>query len=784
MIGKSIYHYKILEKLGEGGMGIVYLAEDTRLHRNVAIKFLPPEFSKDKEVIERFLREARAAASLNDHNIVTVHEINDHAGDTFIVMEYVEGITLKKYLLEKKLTMNESANIAVQIGEGLKAAHNKGIVHRDIKPANIIITNEGNIKILDFGIAKLKGATQLTREGSTIGTIAYMSPEQAQGEHADSRSDIWSLGVILYLITTGQLPFSGEYDQALLYSIVNAEPKNVSELNENIPDELSRIIHKAIEKSPEERYQDISVMVNDLKNIYQEKETDSTEVLRPEKKGLFNLKTIAIMILLIVVGIFAITYISSGGSEKERYLKKVIAVLPFENLSGDADQNYFVDGMHDTLLTELAGIKNLRVISRTTMMKYRGIKKTIPEIGKELKAKWIVEGSALMTGGKVRINAQLIEAETDHHLWAEKYDGEYKDIFDLHSEVSRKIVNTLKIKLSSGEILKIDKKRTVDPEVHKAYLKGKFFWNKQNAEGLQKAIDHFTRAIKLDPEYTKAYTGLFRSAFELSQTHIPPGYVDRINQVKEIARNACRKAIELDPDFSESQYSLALTRHYFDWNWKGAQKAFLRALELNPNDVLANYYYSDFLLAMGLNKEALLYAERALELDPLSTGTNLLVGMALYYNKRPEEAIEQLEKAVELDENFIFAYANLGYVYLYMDKEKEAIEWWARMWDKVGFHSLAQKFRKSDIKGTLHAWLELAVGENPIIRSNCDTIAWAYAKIDEKEKAYEWLEKALHSRQGCIRYIREEPSWDFFRSDPKFQDIVKRMRLPKPEDLK
>lgn len=782
MIGKSIYQYKILKKLGEGGMGVVYLAEDTSLERKVALKFLPLNLTRDKEAKDRFKREAKVSAALNHPNIVTIHEINEYEGQIYIAMEYVEGRTLKDKISSSPLSVSESIDIALQIAEGLKTAHKNEIVHRDIKPANIIVSEDGKVKTLDFGLARLKGSTKLTEAGTTLGTIAYMSPEQALGKAADHRSDIWSLGVVLYLMITGQLPFMGEYDQAIIYSIINKEPEPVTGLRSGIPMQFERIINKALAKEPEKRYQNISDLIVDLKSVL-EGEISAAEVLPTSKSKIKNMKKApfyaGIPVVLALIIIFGINYFSGG-----KITSSSIAVLPFQNLSQDKEQDYFVDGMHDTLLTELTKIRSLKIISRTTVMKYKSTKKSIPEIARELKVKWIVEGSAIMAGGIIRINAQLIEGKSDHHLWAEKYDRKYEDILKLHSMVARDISREIKIKLAPGEREQLEKAQVINPEAHKAYLKGRFFWNKQTPSDIKKARDYFRDALKKDPDYTPAYTGLFRASFDLAQTILPATDREGIKKAKEEARSASRKAMELDNNFSESHYSKALISYYFDWDWAGAHDAFIKALESNPNDVLAHIYFADFLWAIGLHDQALSHSRQAVELDPLSPIANLYLGTSFYFLHQSDQAIEQLKKTLELDPHSIGAFVNIGHILCAQGKEKEAMEWWAKMHESYGNKVLAKKFRETSFEGALEAWLDQVMGPSPAIYANEHSIAWVYAKLGDKKKAYDWLEKAYNSRHGCILYISKEPMWDFFRSDTKFQDIIRMMRLPAPEDLK
>jgi serine/threonine protein kinase len=787
MIGKTISHYKIIEKIGSGGMGIVYKAKDTKLKRTVALKFLPQQFSIDEEAKKRFIHEAQASASLDHPNICNIHEINETKDNQlFIAMACYEGESLKDKMKKGSMQIAETFDIALQVAEGLKNAHKKDIVHRDIKPANLFLTHDGLVKILDFGLAKLKGVTKLTREGTTMGTIAYMSPEQAAGEDMDHRTDIWSLGALLYEMITDQLPFKGEYEQAVIYSILNEDPKPLANLRPEIPDGLEDIIFKTLAKEPQNRYQDITDLIADLQNISQGKKpagkiTSTIRLTTKKTKQIFRYTVISMVLISLVIAAILIL-------KEKTTTSYSLAVLPFQNLSGDSNQEFFVNGMHESLLTELCKIKALRVISRTSVFQYQNTKKSIPEIAKELKVDWVVGGSAVQVGKTVRINAQLIDAKRDHNVWADKYDRQYKDILQLHSEVARDITIQIKGKLAPEEKQLLEKTGIVNPEAHKAYLKGRFFWNKYSPDDIKKSLDYFRQAIQLDPKYAPAYTGLFRANFDLAQTLLPPTDVEGIKKAKEEARVAAQKAMELDSNFSEAHTALACIRHYFDWDWAGAEESFEKALELNPNDVLTRMRYSDYLVALGSFDEAITQAQKAVELDPLSPAANWFLAVAFYHNREYDRSMEICKKNLEFNPNSVADLMILGWDMFLKGNIKEAMAWWAKMHEIYGNKELAKIFRESTWEEAAQAWLDQALSPSPPFFANPDTFAWVYAHLGKKEETFRWLEKGIKTRRGCIIYLNVDPCWDFLRSEPRFQDFVRMMDLPEsktfPKDKK
>lgn len=746
--------YQIIEELGRGGMGVVYKADDTKLKRTVALKFLPSELTHIPDIKDRFMREAQAAAALDHPNICTVYEFYEAEEKSFISMAYVEGQSLKKKIESGPLELDEALRIASQVAEGLHKAHKKGVVHRDIKSANIMVTEENQAKIMDFGLAKMIGGNLITKEASTMGTVAYMSPEQARGQAVDNRTDIWSFGIVLYEILTGQLPFKGEHEQSIIFSILHDKPEKMSCLRIGISSELEQVVDTALAKNPEERYQHIDEMLEDLKSI--------AEGLLPLKAGE-----------------------GPGKRELSRDNRTLlyagidsIAVLPMDNLSGDPGQEYFSDGITDALISELAKISALRVISRQSVMQYKGSIKPMPEIAKELNVKAIVEASVLTAGSKVRINAKLVQAPTDQTFWAQSYERELTDILVLQSEVAQTLAREIKVELTPEEKSRLSSAHVVDVEAHKAYLKGRYFLNKLTPEDINKSIEYFQLAIKMDPDYAPPHAGLSDACFHLVDWVIPPDKTSAIDDARTKSRDAARKAIELDEMLSEAHSSMATTQAFFEWDWAGAEASFKRAIELNPGDALAHIHYSQFLSLIGKHNTALREARRAEELIPLSPLACYFVGQAYYLARQYGQAIQQLEKALEFDPFFIPALNLYGFVYFIKKQHKEAIAVWGKMHGLTGRKELTKFFAELDFKEALQKWLELSETPNAAFCLKPSTFGLVHMMLENKDEAFDWLEKAYAERDTYLVFSKMEPAYDFIRSDPRFQDLIRRMNFP------
>ena len=744
MIGKTVSHYRILEKLGEGGMGVVYKAEDIKLKRTVALKFLPPELTRDSEAKERFIQEAQAASALDHPNICTVYETGETDDEQiFIAMACYEGETLRDKIKRGAMDLDQAIPIAIQVGEGLAKAHARGIVHRDIKPANIMVTGDGIAKILDFGLAKLEGQARLTKTSSTLGTIAYMSPEQVGGREVDSRTDIWSLGVVVYEMVIGQLPFRSEYEPALIYSILNDKPRLMSSLRSSVPRELERLVKKTLAKSQDDRYQSVAEFLADLRALGE----------RPKGR------------------------VRPPGTRQSKQRKKSIAVLPFRSLSDSRDDEYFSDGTTEDIITHLSKIRELRVISRTSVMRYKHSEKSIPEIGRELGVATILEGSVRRAGGRVRIVAQLLDVQTDGHMWAETYDREMKDIFAIQSDVAEKIAAALKAELSPVEKERIERKPTESMEAYNYYLKARFYWNKRRGEDLKTAADYFNQAIETDPAYALAYAGLASTYVLLPEYAGLPA-----KEFMPKAEAAARKALELDPTLAEPHAVLGLIKRSYEWDWVGAESEFKRAIELNPSYPTAHHWYSLMLCESGRFDEAQAEIRLAQELDPLSLVISVAMGSVPYYKRQYDKAVEQCKKTLELDPNFALARFVLGRAYVEQGEFEAGIAEFEKARAIVGSSSLgpgdvgnayARAGRKSNAAKILD---ELLQSSRQGYSVSYD-IALVYWGLGDKNQALEWLERAYEERSSFLDEIKVDPKWDGLRSDSRFVALMKKVGL-------
>jgi len=592
--------YQILEELGRGGMGVVYKAHDTKLKRTVALKFLPSELTHISEVKERFMHEAQAAAALDHPNICTVYEFDEAEEKTFISMAYIEGQSLKKKIESGPLELDEALRIAIQVAEGLQEAHKKGVVHRDIKSANIMVDERAQAKIMDFGLARMTGGTLLTKEGMTMGTIAYMSPEQARGEEVDHRTDIWSFGVVLYEMFSGQLPFKGDHDQAVVYSILNEKPDPITNLSSEIPMSIDQVVGKALEKNPDERYQNLEDLLDDLRSISEGIVPEGVKArlrkakLRRRKRAILYAGAAG---LIIIMAVIALTLFTGRAEAIDS-----IAVLPFENLTGDSEQEFFVDSATDELIGQLAQISGLRrVISRTTVMEYKGVEKSLPEIARELNVDAVVEGTVYQVGENVRIRVQLIDAlPEERNLWAETYDRAKTDVLVMYSEMARAIADKTRVNLTAEETTRLSSARQVNPKAYDAYIQGRSHWYRLTAQDLETALGDFELALQIDPNYALAHTGVALVWVGRNQMNLAPR-----SEAVPLAMAAAEKAVELDNTLAEAHYALALIRTWSEWDWEGAETAFQRAIELNPNFPDVRAYYSHFLAHMGRTDEAL-----------------------------------------------------------------------------------------------------------------------------------------------------------------------------------
>ncbi|NIM90718.1 MAG: protein kinase [Candidatus Aminicenantes bacterium] len=776
--------YEIIEELGKGGMGSVFRVEDKMIEEEVALKLIKPKIAADKKTIKRFSNELKLTRKIAHRNVCKMYDLGEKEGAYFITMEYVPGEDLRSMIrMTKQLSVGTAINIAKQVGEGLAEAHRLGVVHRDLKPSNIIIDKEGNARILDFGIARSLEAKGLTRTGVMIGTPEYMSPEQVEGKEANQSSDIYSLGVILFEMVTGRIPFEGNsaLDIALKHKTeIATDPR---QFNAQVPEELSQVILKCLEKEREKRYQSSFEMNSELSRIEKSLAKAKRKVPKIKaavgeveklkwKKLLLYGGAAVVLILLIAGGISLFT-----GRDKAI---DSIAVLPLENLSNDPEQEYFADGMTESLISELSKISGLqRVISRTSVMKYKGASKIMPEIAQELNVGVVVEGSVLLVGKRVRITVQLIEAAVDRHLWADSYERDLSNILELQRELARSIAQQIKVVLTPEEVTRLTKLPSINPEAFRLYLKGRFFWNKRTGQDLKKAIEHFEEAIGLDPKYALPYIGLADSYSTLPDyISFPP------EEAISKAKDSITKALELDKELGEAHSSLAVILSD-SWNWEEAEEEFKRALELNPHYATAHHWYAFYLMRRGRINEAIEKIERAHELDPLSLVINRNLGQFYYYGAHYEKALEALQRAFELDPNFVYIHLHFAWVYLQKSMFEEALtalqkeRQLSKTWDPyveawVGVAYALMK-RRDEARPILNDFLERA--KETYIPSYC--VAIIYFALGEKDKGFVWLEKGYEKRDKRLSFLQSDPIFTEISTDPRYIALLKKMGLKK-----
>ncbi|NUO80914.1 protein kinase [candidate division KSB1 bacterium] len=657
MLGEAISHYKILEHLGQGGMGVVYKAQDLKLDRCVALKFLPPHLSENEEEKKRFIHEAKAASALDHPNLCTIYEIDEtNEGRMFIAMAYYEGETLRQKVSSNQLSVTGVIEIAMQITQGLAKAHAHGIVHRDLKPENVIITKEGVAKIVDFGLAKLTGHTRLTKDGATKGTAAYMSPEQARGEDTDHRTDIWSLGVVMYEMLTGQLPFKGEKEPAVIYGILTKDPKPVTEWRHETPIALEQVINRAMAKDAEERYQRAEEILEELKILQQQPEAGHAEKRRTfSRRGIKRTRAYryagiaGLLVLLLAFGLYRFL--------PEREAIDSVAVLPFVNASADPEAEYLSAGISESLIRSLSQLPHLKVMSFSVVSHYKGEAADPQALGRKLNVQAVLVGRVTQQGEALAISVELVDTQDNRHIWGEQYQRQLTGLLGLQNEITEALSEKLQPHLSNAEKQRATKRHTQNFAAHQLYLKGRYHAAKYKKESFEKGFAYFQQALEQDPNYALAYDGLayyYIAAFEwlLSPREALPQ-----------AKAAARKALALDETLAEAHASLGAVYFFYDWDWPAAEREFKRALQLNSNYATTYQYYAQYLVATGRLDEALAIAKRAHEIEPLSPESNTYLGWILNMTGQNELAATQLNSALEIDSSFWFARLMLAGVY-------------------------------------------------------------------------------------------------------------------------
>jgi len=814
----TLSHYRIVSKIGAGGMGEVYLAQDTKLGRKVALKILPADVAAHQDRMKRFVQEAKSASALNHPNIITIYEIEQIDSVNFIATEFIDGETLRQRLKNGPLKLGEVLDVAAQIASALSTAHAAGIVHRDIKPENIMLRRDGIVKLLDFGLAKLtervspdsvdtEAPTSLkTDPGTVLGTAVYMSPEQARGLEVDARTDIFSFGVLIYEMIAGRLPFEGSNTNEILASILSdKEPSPLARYAREVPAELERIVSKALRKDREQRYQtarDLLIDLHSLKDRLQfeaELERSAPTEMRASKAEIngdvrqaftqaektstdkfpaatkrYATPALALLLLVTLTAIAYFYFRSSNKSIGGRPEISSIAILPFVNVNANADTEYLSNGIADSLINSLSQTSKLRVIARSSVFSYKGKEVDPQTIARELNVEGIVTGRITQRGDNLSISIELTDARDKSHVWGEQYNRTVSDLLAVQEEISREISNQLRLNLTGEEQQRLGKRYTENPEAYQLYLKGRYFADQYSEDGFKKAVDQFHLAIQKDSRYALAYAGLAETYWVASAQFLQP------QEAMPKARDAALEALKIDDTLAEAHTSLAAVHAFYDYDIVSSEREFKRALELNPGSASAHQWYAWYLFVLKRPEEALREIRRAQELDPLSLLINGEVGMAYYFARQYDRAIEEDKKAAELDPNNSFARIGLTRSYIQIRKYEEAIATASKPEpdDSYLLASLGEAYARSG---------KTAEAQKVIDKLNELTkqryvppyaVAWIYVGLGQKQQALDWLEKSYANREDTMIWLNSDPSLDDLRSEPRFQDLVRRVGLP------
>ncbi|MBA3804129.1 MAG: protein kinase [Acidobacteria bacterium] len=845
--GAQLGRYEIRSLLGAGGMGEVYLASDTLLERNVALKVLPAEVASDRQRMQRFTQEAKAASSLNHPNIITIHEIGHIDSIYFIATEFIKGVSLRERMAKGEMRLEEVLDVAMQTASALAAAHEAGVIHRDIKPENIMLRTDGFVKVLDFGLAKLT-ETEKKREADTeaptrampntapgmvMGTVAYMSPEQASGlSDIDVRTDIWSLGVVLYEMVAHRVPFGfeGATPTQIISLIIQKEAPPLKQYAPDVPLELNRMVMKALENNREDRYQSAKEMLVDLRRLNKQLEREAEQersvspelssdaatatsaqvssthgpaghtsevgATRPTSSAEYiaggikrhRRSTIAVLSILIL-GAAALGYWLFKNRSPSGYADlppiESIAVMPFVNASGNPEVEYLSDGMTESLISSLSQLPKLSVKARSSVFRYKGKEVEPRQVASELNVQAILSGRVVERGDQLMLSIELVDARTENVIWGEQYNRKPADLVSLQNEIARDVVNKLRTKLSVADEQKLARKYTANPEAYQLYLKGRYLWNKRTGTDVRKSVEYFQQAIDRDPAYALAYAGL-AEAYIL----IPTYTGDSPHDAYPKARAAAMKALEIDETLAEAHTALADVMYEYDWKFAESEREFKRSIELNPNYATTHHWYAEYLLALGRKEEALAEIKRAQELDPLSLIINSMTGLIYTVTEQYDQAVEQLKKTIQMDPNFPRAHLFLAQTYESKGLFEEAIVEYEKHAVLLGqspdsaakdWAAVKEAYRTGGANGYWRKQIEIVEGAQASKSNRLPpllVIAGLYAQIGEKEQALSYLEKSYERHEPEIIRIKASKIFNPISSDPRFQDLVRKVGLP------